>query len=242
MQAPPPRILLLEDEPDPALLLTQYLTHHGLVVDAFANGLHAWQALATAPPAHYAGAVLDVMVPGLDGLALLGRIRTTPALAGLPVLLLTARDQEADELEALAHGADDYIPKPASLARVLARVQALLRRQTAPPPPATVTTGSAGADESAPALFQLLPQALSCRVMGQRVALTATEYHLLALLATHPGRVFTRQEILEALAEPHHAVFDRTVDAHIKNLRHKLGPAAALLRTARGTGYMWEDR
>ena len=179
--------------------------------------------------------LLDVMLPGLDGLEVCRRIQ---ADRGVPVLMLTARDDEADILVGLGVGADDYLTKPFSLREVVARVAALLRRveraaALAAEPPAVVTVGAVSIDAGT----------RRTTLAGERVHLTPTEFDLLFCLACEPGRVLTRERLLrdvwdwgDAWGSPGAA---RTVDSHVKALRAKLG--AARIRTVHGVGYALED-
>jgi DNA-binding response OmpR family regulator len=224
-------ILLLEDEAESAHLLKSFLELNGFKVTHVRTGKEALPHLNVIQQPLDA-AILDVMVPELDGLELLQHIRAHPSGAHIPVLFLTARDREQDEIEGLALGADDYITKPASLNRVLARLQNLLRRKLEANQQAQITPS-----ESGPLPVRLDIESRLCFVHDQAVELTSTEFQLLRLFLGQPGRVFSRQEILEQIAEDGRAVFDRTVDAHVKNLRHKLGEEADLIRTVRGLGY-----
>jgi two-component system phosphate regulon response regulator PhoB len=217
-------LLILEDEIQSADTLASFLEHHGYPTTVAYDGHQAIDALSNAPEA-FTLAVLDIMVPGPDGRAVCRFIRSHPALRQIPVIFLTARDQEQDEIDGLSIGADDYIPKPASLNLVLAHIKTLLRRRQA---------------ESKPFLnigeLLLDPNARSVSLAGAPVDLTATEYLILHLLMTNPNRVFSRQEILGRISDDKD-IFDRTVDAHIKNLRMKLAHEGARIRTVRGVGY-----
>lgn len=166
-------------------------------------------------------AVLDYMVPAPDGPALLRYIRSSDRLKDLPVLFLTAKDQEADELRTLSAGADDYITKPASLARVLTRLEAMLRRHTTTPDLLLVHDRPNG---------RILAE-------GKPVDLTTAEYYLLGKLLDQPERVFTRAELLQTASPEPEEALERTVDAHIKNIRAKLGPLGGRIKTYRGRGY-----
>ncbi len=215
-----PKVLLVEDEPDAGAVLKDYLRQSGYQVAWVQTGAEALALLATEGP-HLQAAILDAMVPPPDGPALLRHIRQTPGLEHLPVLFLTARSEEAAELQALAAGADDYIGKPASLNKVATRLEALLRR--------------AGPAAETP----LVHDAANRRIVahGRALELTAAEYHLLAQLLDHPSRVFTRQELLQSASPEPDEALERTVDAHIKNIRAKLGPLGSYIRTYRGLGY-----
>jgi DNA-binding response OmpR family regulator len=173
--------------------------------------------------------VLDLMLPGLDGIEVCKRIQRDRAV---PVLMLTARDSEADLLVGLAIGADDYMTKPFSMRELIARVNALLRRIDRPyvePEPASVTIGTIDLD----------PTTRRVHANGEPVHLTPTEFDLLHYLAARPGRVATREELLGQVWGYDIPSGARTVDSHIRSLRRKLGPE--LIRTVHGVGYAVEE-
>lgn len=171
-------------------------------------------------------AILDIMVPHVDGKEICKRIRKHPILSGIPVIFLTARDQEKDEIEGLELGADDYIPKPASLKLVKAHVESLLRRQQ-PQNSKWVQYGDLYLDTVGKDLYH----------KDNRVDLTSTEYALAELFFKNPKMVYSRQQILEHIGDDDKFVFDRTVDVHVKNLRLKMGAASDVIKTYRGLGY-----
>src|SRR6056297_3031088 len=171
-------------------------------------------------------AVLDIMVPYVDGKEICKKIREHPVLKDIPVIFLTAKDQEKDEIEGLELGADDYIPKPASLNLVKAHVETLLRRQN-PQKANWLQYGETYLDTDAKELY----------VEDEKIELTSTEYTLIELFFKSPKQVFSRQQILEHITEEDRFVFDRTVDVHVKNLRLKMGDAGDIIKTYRGIGY-----
>lgn len=218
-------ILLVEDEKESADMLANYLEMHEFEVLVAYEGNHAVELLNNrAGEIHLA--ILDIMVPNIDGKEICQRIRNHPVLHDIPVIFLTARDEEIDEIEGLELGADDYISKPASLNLVKAHVESLLRRQK-PQKANWLQYGPAYLDTEAREFF----------VDDERVDLTSTEYTLVELFFKNPKRVFTRQEILRHISEDNKYVFDRTVDVHVKNLRLKMGDAGELIKTYRGIGY-----
>jgi DNA-binding response OmpR family regulator len=227
-QAIKPRILLLEDEAEAALALQDFLEIKGFVVAHFANGQSALHALQEKFN-RFSLAILDVMVPGADGMQVLKHIRQASHHPELPVLLLTAKDQEMDEISGLQAGADDYVTKPASLHLIGARIDNLLRRRS------TAT--------QAPTEWQLGILAVSAtenrvRLGGNTIPCTLSEFILLRHLLENAGQVYTRQQLVQLLTnDPNKFVFDRTVDVHIKNLRAKLATQDELIRTVRGVGY-----
>ncbi|MGZ5514333.1 MAG: winged helix-turn-helix domain-containing protein, partial [Candidatus Aminicenantales bacterium] len=175
--------------------------------------------------------LLDLMLPGTDGLEVCRHIRRSPDLAAVPVIMLTARGDESDKVVGLELGADDYVTKPFSVKELIARVHAVLRRPAA---------GAAGPRIAVGTLVIDLDKH-EVTVSGTRIELTATEFKILTLLVSRKGRVFSRDQILDHLWGSEKAVIDRTVDVHIRNLREKLGSAASLIKNIRGTGYKLEE-
>ena len=169
--------------------------------------------------------LLDLMLPGLDGLSVCRRIRETPALAQTRILMLTAKSEDADIVRGLELGADDYVTKPFSRSVLLARIQAVLRR----PAPA-------GGGEAFDGLV-LDEEARTARLGKTEIPLTHAETRTLALLLSSPGRVHTRQRILDAVKGVEQAVTERTVDVQMVGLRRKLSPWSAHIETVRGIGY-----
>jgi two-component system phosphate regulon response regulator PhoB len=176
--------------------------------------------------------LLDIMVPGSNGFEVCRQIRESPDLAKLPIIFLTARTAEADRVKGLELGADDYISKPFSTRELIARVRAVLRRFEQP-----VTTNISTPD------FQLDSEAVTLTVRGKLVETTATEFRLLHFLASHPGRVFTRDQVLDAVWRDMSFVTPRSVDVYIRRLREKIEQdpeSPRYLRTVRGAGYKFE--
>jgi DNA-binding response OmpR family regulator len=221
------RILVIEDEQSIADAIAARLRSEGYVVDQAGDGPGGVAAAARHRPDLV---VLDLMLPGLDGIEVCKRIQhDTP----IPVLMLTARDTEADLLVGLAVGADDYMTKPFSMRELLARVHALLRRAergTATDDAAVVTVGT----------IELDPSARRVRVDGEVVHLTPTEFDLVYYLASRPGRVATRDELLARVWGYDVPSGARTVDSHVRSIRKKLG--AELVRTVHGVGYAVEEQ
>lgn len=227
----PARILVVEDEPKLSALLADYLRAAGHEPECVADGrdvLPAWTAR------RHDLILLDLMLPGLDGLSLCREIR---ALSSVPILMLTARADEADRLLGLELGADDYIAKnPFSPREVMARVKAVLRRSRAgsAPPPAPVEAGLP---------LQIDETGWRASWQGQALDLTPIEFRLLRTLAAQPGRVYARAQLLELLHDDGRAVTERAVDSHVKNLRRKLeqaGAGADRIRAIYGVGYRFE--
>lgn len=209
------RILVVEDEPKLAALEVDYLKSQGYGTHWIAHGgeVVAW-VRANAPDL----ILLDLMLPGRDGLEICRELRT---FTDVPIVMVTARVEEIDRLVGLDLGADDYVCKPFSIRELVARVRAILRRPRSAPSALSVSEHGASLD-------------------GRELDLTPVELRLLRALASSPGRVFPRERLLERLYEDHRVVTDRTVDAHVKNLRRKLGDpptAARLVATVAGVGY-----
>lgn len=221
----PARVLIVEDEPRLAALLADYLRAAGHTPEWVADGdgaLAAWQA------GRHDLVLLDLMLPGVDGLSLCRQLR---ALSAVPIVMLTARADEADRLAGLELGADDYIAKnPFSPREVMARVKAVLRRSRA-------------AQAVPPGPLQIDPAGWRASWQGQALDLTPIEFRLLQTLAAQPGRVYPRAQLLAQLHGDAHAVTERAVDSHVKNLRRKLEQAGAgsdRIRSVYGVGYRYE--
>ena len=224
------RIFVVEDEGKLAAVLADYLRREGHAPTCFEAGDVALDAARTEPPDLM---LLDVMLPGLDGLSVLRALR---AFSRLPVILVTARVEEVDRILGLELGADDYVCKPFSPREVVARVNALLRR---------VAYEGAGHGEmpALPSRVTLAPDEMRARVDGRPVDLTPVEFRLLEALFAAPGRVFSRQQLMDAAYTDHRVVSDRTIDTHVKNLRRKLGDALGEeppLGSVYGVGYRWD--
>lgn len=217
------RVLIVEDEPGIARTLAAYLGQAGFATELAASGRQALTLFRAAAPDLV---LLDVMLPELDGFEVLEAMRRTSVV---PVIMITARTEEIDRLRGLGLGADDYVVKPFSFREVVARVRAVLRRTHPREPrelPLRVGRLSVDAARGVAAAD------------GQELALTATEFRLLAALAAAPGRLFSRAELIER-ALPEHDLLERSLDSHLKNLRKKLAAAGAneQLLTVRGLGF-----
>jgi two-component system response regulator BaeR len=219
------KILIVEDEPKLATLLADYLKAASYQTQIIGDGRDVVAAVRAAPPDLI---LLDLMLPGRDGLDVCRELRT---FSEVPIIMVTARIEEIDRLLGLEIGADDYICKPFSPREVVARVRAILRRaQRRPDVP--VLGGLTIDDEQYRASFN-----------GEPLDLTPVEFRLLKTLAAAPGRVFSRQQLLDNLYADHRVVTDRTVDSHIKNLRRKLqeaSPEQELIHSIYGVGYKLE--
>lgn len=219
--APHIRILIVEDEPKLAALLADYLSSAGYEPRIVGDGREVVPALKAAK---FDLMLLDLMLPGRDGLEVCKDVRS---FSNIPIVMVTARVEEIDRLLGLELGADDYICKPFSPREVVARVKAILRRT---PQNVAQAIGRLVIDE---AQFKAV-------LNGQVLDLTPVEFRLLKALSAAPGRVFSRQELLNTLYEDHRVVTDRTVDSHVKNLRRKLqqaDPGDELIESIYGVGY-----
>ncbi len=185
-----------------------------------------YKALAEAAPDVV---LLDIMLPGEDGLQILSRLRQKAPFERLPVMMITAKDSEYDKVLGLDSGADDYLAKPFGMMELVSRVNALLRRTRPIPKDDTALTQGA---------LTILPSRHQVKVAGRPVVLTLKEYELLHLLMRHPGLVFSRGQLLDKVWGYTYSAESRTVDVHIRSLRKKLGkPAAGHIQTVRGVGY-----
>ncbi len=222
-------VLLVEDDADLADLLALHLREAGYRVDAVADGALALQRALADP---YDVVVLDLMLPGMGGIEVCRRLRE--AGRTVPVLMLTARGSETDRVLGLETGADDYVPKPFSVREVLARVAALLRRvdydRPPPDPDEALRFGP----------LAVFPQRARVELDGQTVEVTKKELDLLVLFARHPGRAFSRQELLDKVWGVQFAGYAHTVNTHINRLRSKVEPDPAnptFVQTVWGVGY-----
>jgi two-component system phosphate regulon response regulator PhoB len=222
-------VLVIDDEKDLIELVRYNLDRDGFDVIAASNGRSGLD-IATAHKPDLI--VLDLMMPGTDGLEVCRQLRADPRTARTPVIMLTAKAAEADRIVGLELGADDYVTKPFSPRELVARVKAILRRTAQQEQPEQVIRHG---DLSVNVARHEVSYA------GAPVALTATEFRILQFLASRPGRVMTRDDIIDAALGRDAAVFDRTIDVHVTAIRKKLGKGADLLETVRGFGYKFRD-
>jgi two-component system response regulator RegX3 len=223
------RILVVEDEPAIAEALEYALEAEGYDVDAIGDGN---EAVSAARERDYDLLLLDLMLPGLSGVEVCRRLRSE---SPVPIMMVTAKDAEVDRIVGLELGADDYVTKPFSMPELLARVRALLRRRELDMDSHSVKLSAGGLS------IDLVKH--EATVDGERVLLTAFELKLLALLATEPGRVFSRREIMQHLWESDYVGDERACDLHVSNIRRKIEPEPTYpkrLLTVRGSGYKLE--
>ncbi len=224
----PCRVLLIEDDDRLAQLTSRYLESHGVAVTWVADGR---DGLAEALKGQADVIVLDLMLPRLSGLELCRELR---ARLDVPLIMVTALGEEADRVLGLESGADDYLPKPFSARELLARIRALVRRARGRVGPAPERALAAGG-------LVLNPKDYSASLDGQPLRLTTAEFHLLRAFAERPGRVLSREQLLDLTKGSADEAFDRSIDAHISHLRQKLGDNPKnprLLKTVRGIGYL----
>ncbi|MEL7087260.1 MAG: response regulator transcription factor [Planctomycetota bacterium] len=223
------RILLVEDERDLLELLKYNLDREGYSVSTAETGEDGLKLVRNQSPDLI---LLDLMLPSMDGLEVCRSLKARPDTAAIPVIMLTAKGEESDIVAGLELGADDYITKPFSPRILMARIKAVLRRaQAEGEEHRTLEAGGVRVDLDRHEVV----------VEGETVDLTATEFKLLTLLVSRPARVFTRQQIIDALHEGFAAVTDRSVDVQVVSLRRKLGSAGKRIETVRGVGYRFKD-
>lgn len=223
-------ILVVEDDDDIRELIVFNLEREGYRVEAVESGEEGLKRLCADLPDLL---LLDLMLPGIDGLEVCKRVRADRVAAGVPIVMVTAKGEEADVVTGLELGADDYLPKPFRTRELVARVRAILRR---------------GARRSEPAgdvlclrELEIHPGRREVKLRGKAVELTFTEFQVLHFLAQRPGWVFTRYQIVDAVRGADYPVTDRSVDVQIVGLRRKLGKAGDCIETVRGIGYRFKD-
>ena len=222
-------IYCLEDDDGVRNLILYTLGTAGYEARGFAESGAFWQAMGEQTPQLI---LLDIMLPGEDGMQVLEKLRARPATARIPVIMTTAKGTEFDKVTGLDTGADDYLVKPFGMMEMISRIKAVLRRAAPAAEAGVLRTGALTLDQARHTVT----------VSGQRVALTLKEYELLRLLMANPGRAFDRETLLQKIWDTDYAGETRTVDVHIRSLRAKLGAAGDCIETVRGVGYRMEDR
>jgi two-component system phosphate regulon response regulator PhoB len=221
--------LVVDDEPDLLELVRFHLAQAGFEVETARDGRQGLESIRRRRPDLV---VLDWMLPDLPGSEVCRQLRSDPQLRDLPILLLTAKAEEVDRVVGFELGADDYVTKPFSPRELALRVQAILRRTSGEPVASDVLErGSIALDT----------ERHRCSVDQVEVILTAKEFRLLATLMSRPGRVLSRQRLLDEVWGSDITVTERTIDTHLKRLREKLGAAGDLIETVRGVGYRFAD-
>ena len=221
------KILIIEDDFDISELVQYNLEREGYKVFMEHDGERGYTRAVQIKPTLI---VLDLMLPGLDGLSVCKQLRSHPVTQDVPIVMLTAKNEESDVVIGLEMGADDYVSKPFSPKELIARIRAVLRRpllQAPKSPSSLLSVGPVAIDADRHEVL----------LKGQPLALTLAEYRLLTALASRPGRVFTREQLLEKITGGEVYVIDRNVDVHIRAIRKKLGDEADFILTVRGVGY-----
>lgn len=217
------KILVVDDEEGIREGLREYLNLEGYAADSASS---AMEALSRGIE-NYDLLILDIMMEGMNGLELAGKLKQTPSTVGIPIIFLTAKDTDDDMVAGLNLGADDYIPKPFSMKIVVARIEAVMRRIK----PEVRSAGGVKCDR----------MTLTCRVDGKEVTLPRKEFEILALLLENPGRVFSREELMQRVWPEKVVVGDRSVDVHVTRIRSKISPYGKNIVSRSGYGYGWQD-
>lgn len=225
------RVVLVEDEGDIRDVIEYNLSREGYTTLAFDNGEDGLEAIQNETPDLV---LLDLMLPGIDGLEICRKLKQNPATRDIPIIMITAKTEESDVVLGLGVGADDYVNKPFSPQELIARVKSVLRRA---PLKQTIE------DQSRISRYGLTIDLSRHEVLtsGKDVSLTATEFRLLHFLASQPGRVFSRDHILSRVIGDDAVVIDRNIDVHVRSVRKKLGEQGNLIETVRGVGYRFKD-
>ncbi len=223
-------ILVVDDEEDIQELVRYNLVRNGLTVTVVGTGEAAVETARSKLPDMI---LLDLMLPGIDGLEVCNILKHDEKTSHIPIVMLTARGEEADVVAGLELGADDYITKPFSPRVLVARIKAVLRRKSEIPADRTAVLKRKD--------LVMHPGRHEALVKGKPVELTSTEFEILYHLARRPGWVFTRNQIIDAARGEEYPVTDRSVDVHIVSLRRKLGPVGKLIETVRGVGYRFRE-
>lgn len=222
------RILVVEDDEDIQQLVTYNLIRKNYRVSCAVTGK---QALDMINEKKFDLILLDLMLPGFDGLEVCKAVRNDPATKDIPIIMVTAKGEEADIVKGLEVGADDYITKPFSPKVLLARVKTILRRRS--------EKEKTPKTQEKIQIYEIVidSEKYEVSVNGQPIILTVSEFNILRFLASHPGRVYTRQQVIDEIRGYDHIITTRAVDVHVFGLRKKLGKAGKYIETVRGIGY-----
>jgi phosphate regulon transcriptional regulator PhoB len=223
------RVLVIDDEKDLIELVSYNLEKEGFRVLSARDGESGMAAALSELPDII---IIDLMLPGVDGLEVCRFLRTDHRTARIPLIMLTAKSAESDRIVGLELGADDYVTKPFSPRELTARIKAVLRRTAIPQEPSDVI-------RRGKLTIDLGRREVNCG--GRTIVLTATEFRLLQYLAGHPGRVFSRSQLIDGALGQDVSVVDRTIDVHITGLRRKLGDCGDWIETVRGFGYRFKE-
>jgi len=227
------KIIVVEDEADILDVIEYNLTREGYKVLGFRDGEQGLEAIREEDPQLV---LLDLMLPGIDGVEICKKVKEDPVTRDIPVIMITAKTEESDVVLGLGVGADDYVSKPFSPKELVARVKAVLRR-------APLKETVAKSDRITIDGFVIDNTRHEVTIDGEPVTMTATEFKMLHFLASHPGRVFSREQLLSKVLGSDTVVIDRNVDVHIRSIRKKLGENhRSLIDTVRGVGYRFKFR
>ena len=222
-------IYCVEDDRSIRELMLYALRASGFEAEGFCDGDSLFAGLESRLPELI---LLDIMLPGMDGIEILKHLRAQDATSRIPIIMATAKGTEYDKVLGLDLGADDYLSKPFGMMEMVSRIRAVLRRAAPREDEKVLHLG----------VLEMRPDSHTVTVAGERIALTLKEYELLKLFLRHPGRVYTREQLLEQIWGTDYLGETRTVDVHIGTLRTKLGPCGEYIRTVRGVGYRMEER
>jgi two-component system phosphate regulon response regulator PhoB len=225
------KILVIEDEPDIGEVIQYNLSREGYWVSVITDGDEAYERVLRESPDLV---LLDLMLPGTDGLEICRRLKGDQVTRSVPIIMVTAKGEESDVVLGLGMGADDYVPKPFSPRELVARVRAVLRR-------GRVRGDSISEDPIVRGDVSIDAARHQVKIAGKSTPLTATEFRLLHFLASHPGRTFTRDQLLSRVIGESATVTDRNIDVHVRGVRKKLGDQKDLIETVRGVGYRFKD-
>lgn len=222
------RIFVIDDEQDIREIVRINLVDEGYLVNTYPTGEDAMKALASIVPDLI---ILDIMMPGMDGYEFCRKVRSADGTRGIPIIFLSAKSDEIDKVLGLELGGDDYMTKPFSVKELKSRVKAMLRRAS------RAETADASSRVISCEGLLLNPEHYSLTIDGRGVDLTKTEFEILHLLLKNPGKIFTRDNIIDSIKGQDVYVVDRTIDVHVMNLRKKLGKYKQVIKTFSGVGY-----
>lgn len=226
------KIVVIEDEPDIQEVIDYNLTREGYTVVTADSGDEGVRRVVDGAPDLV---LLDLLLPGLDGLEVCRKLKMDPVTQKIPIIMVSAKGEESDVVLGLGVGADDYVTKPFRPKELVARVRAVLRR-------GVLQDDEARSERLVRGGLMVDAARHEVKVDGVAVTLTATEFRLLHLLASHPGRVFTRDQLVTRVIGGGAAVIDRNIDVHVRSIRKKLGEHRHLIGTIRGVGYRFQDQ
>lgn len=224
------KILIVDDEKDIVEFIQYNLEREGFQVITAYNGYEALEAIKEKPDL----VVLDVMMPGIDGYEVCEKIRIEDKYKNIPILLLTAKTREQDEIHGLDLGADDYIPKPVSIQKLIARIKSNIRQSES-----NVTETSSGIIEVGP--IKIDREAYIVYLNDEKIVFPRKEFELISYLANKPGKVIPREQLLNSIWGEDVFVGDRTVDVHVRKIREKLDKYSNLIETVKGVGYRFKE-